>query len=284
MTFPKCRTDRFRCGRFEFALSRPLIMGVLNITPDSFSDGNRFYLVDAAMAHAERMVEEGVDIIDVGGESTRPQAKPINHQEELDRISPVLEKLQALSVPISLDTRHATVMAHTINNHWVDMINDVHALENPHALEILAAAPTIGICLMHMQGTPASMQCDPSYQDVVKNVSHYLKERVAACWQSGIATERVLVDPGFGFGKTFSHNMTLLHHIKIIQKITGRPVLAGLSRKSMLGTITKESVPSERLGASIAIALEAIKQGATMVRVHDVKPTKQAIEVYLACR
>jgi dihydropteroate synthase len=273
----------FRCGRFELDLSYPLVMGVLNITPDSFSDGGDFYLINKAIAQAKRMKKEGVHIIDIGGESTRPQAHPISLEEEKNRILPVLEALYDLNIPLSLDTRHTAVMQSAINSHRVDMINDVNALKDKDALTILAKTPTIGICLMHMQGTPSSMQIHPSYQDVIKEVAAFLNERLAACKKAGIDASRVLIDPGFGFGKNFEHNMQLLQNLTTLKKTVPAPILVGLSRKSMLGIIVNEKKPKQRLGASIAIALEAIKRGASIVRVHDVKPTLQAIKVYQAC-
>lgn len=275
--------ETFRCGRFELDLSNPLVMGVLNVTPDSFSDGGHFYQIDKAIAKAKRMKKEGVHIIDIGGESTRPQAYPVSLKEEKDRILPILEALYELSIPLSLDTRHTTVMQSAINANRVDMINDINALKDKGALTTLAKAPTIGICLMHMQGKPSSMQIHPIYQDVVREVTAFLKNRFLACQKAAIDTKRILIDPGFGFGKNFEHNMQLLQNLSTLRKTVPAPILVGLSRKSMLGIIADEKKPQQRLGASVAIALEAIRRGASIVRVHDVKPTLQAIKVYQMC-
>lgn len=273
----------FLCGRFELDLSNPLVMGILNVTPDSFSDSGRFYSIDKAIAQAKRMKKEGVHIIDIGGESTRPQAHPISLKEEKDRVLPVLEALYELSIPLSLDTRHTAVMQSAINTHRVDMINDINALKDKGALTTLAKAPTIGICLMHMQGKPSSMQIHPIYQDVVREVTAFLNDRLVACQKAAIDAKRVVIDPGFGFGKNFEHNMQLLQNLSILRKTVQAPILVGLSRKSMLGIIANEKKPQQRLGASIAMALEAIKRGASIVRVHDVKSTLQAIKVYQVC-
>ena len=273
----------FICGRFTLDLSRPLVMGILNVTPDSFSDGGRFNRLDAAVARAETMLAEGAAILDIGGESTRPNAPAVSPQEEIDRVLPVLERLVALNVPLSLDTRRASVMKAALDLGAVDLINDVSALEDDGALP-LAVASQAGICLMHKQGNPDTMQQKPVYQDVVAEVGDYLARRVALCLEQGIARERLLGDPGFGFGKTLEHNLALLARLPEVEQRCGVPQLVGMSRKSMLGAITGEPTPVERLGASVAAALEAARRGAKVIRVHDVKATHQALQVLEAVR
>ncbi|OBU86445.1 dihydropteroate synthase [Chromobacterium subtsugae] len=271
------------CGRFTLDLSRPLLMGILNVTPDSFSDGGRFSRVDAALARAEAMLAEGADILDIGGESTRPGAPFVSPEEEMDRVLPVLEQLRGIGAPLSLDTRRAAVMREAIALDAVDLINDVSALEDEGALA-LAARSQAAICLMHKQGNPDSMQDKPAYEDVVAEVAGYLQRRVQLCLDAGIARERLLVDPGFGFGKTLAHNLALLKRLDEIERIAGVPQLVGLSRKSMLGAITGEETPAERLGASVAAALESARRGAAVIRAHDVKATRQALQLWQALR
>lgn len=263
------------CGRFKLDLSRPLIMGILNITPDSFSDGGRYLQGDSALRHAEAMVLQGADIIDVGGESTRPGAAHVSVQQELDRVMPVLEALLALGVPISVDTRKTEVMREALAL-GVDLVNDIGALEADGALEVVAAS-NAAVCLMHKQGEPGSMQQAPVYGDVVAEVAAYLRQRASLAQAAGIAPQRIMIDPGFGFGKTQDHNITLLQKLANLS-LDGFPVLAGLSRKSMLGAITG-NVPGERVHESVAAALLAIQRGAAVVRVHDVKPTRDAIKI-----
>ena len=271
----------FVCGRFTLALDRPLLMGILNVTPDSFSDGGRFNRLDTALAHAERLLEEGADILDIGGESTRPGAPYVSPEEEEARVLPVLERLASLNVPLSLDTRRAPVMRAALEAGVVDLINDVSALEDEGALAMVAESRA-GICLMHKQGNPDSMQHNPHYRDVVDEVGSYLARRVALCLEHGIARERLLGDPGFGFGKTLEHNLQLLQRLSEVEQLAGVPLLVGMSRKSMLGAVTGEEVPAERLGASVAAALEAARRGAKVVRVHDVKATRQALQLLAA--
>lgn len=263
------------CGRFKLGLSRPLIMGILNITPDSFSDGGRYLQRDVALQHAEEMVLQGADIIDVGGESTRPGAEHVSLQQELDRVMPVLEALLALNVPISVDTRKTDVMREALAL-GVDLVNDIGALEADGALEVVAAS-NAAVCLMHKQGEPSSMQQAPAYGDVVAEVAAYLRQRASLAQAAGIAPQRIMIDPGFGFGKTQDHNITLLQKLANLS-LDGFPVLAGLSRKSMLGAITGNA-PAERVHESVAAALLAIQRGAAVVRVHDVKPTRDAIKI-----
>jgi dihydropteroate synthase len=269
------------CGRFQLNLDRPLVMGILNLTPDSFSDGGRFNRLDAAVAHAQQMLAEGVDIIDIGGESTRPNAPYVTPEEEAERVLPVLPLLAELGVPISLDTRRSSVMRAALATGAVDLVNDVSALEDEGALELLAASQA-AICLMHKQGNPDTMQQHPQYQDVVDEVGAYLQRRVALCRSAGINNERLLIDPGFGFGKTLEHNLELLRRLPELQQRVGVPLLVGLSRKSMLGAITGEQTPVERLGASVAAALLSAQLGAKIIRVHDVKATVQALNVLQA--
>lgn len=271
------------CGRFTLDLSRPLVMGILNVTPDSFSDGGRFNRLEDALRRAEAMLAEGADILDIGGESTRPGAPFVSPQEEMSRVLPALEKLRDLGAPLSLDTRRAEVMREALALDAVDLINDVSALEDEGALQV-AAQSQAAICLMHKQGNPDTMQDKPAYGDVVAEVAEYLKRRAQLCLDAGIARERLLVDPGFGFGKTLEHNLALLKRLDEVERIAGAPLLVGLSRKSMLGAITGEAEPAERLGASVAAALEAARRGAAVIRVHDIKATRQALQLWQALR
>jgi dihydropteroate synthase len=267
-----------RCGRFALQLDRPLIMGVLNVTPDSFSDGGQFLDRDAALAQAHRMVEEGAAIIDVGGESSRPGAQPVSEDEELARVLPVLRALADLPLPVSVDTRRARVMREALDA-GASMINDIEALSAPGALEA-AAATGCAVCLMHKQGEPATMQRDPRYDDVVREVRDYLAGRLLAAQRAGIATDRLVADVGFGFGKTDRHNMELLRRLPEFGAL-GVPLLAGLSRKSTLGRITGRA-PQERLAASLAAALLATQGGAKILRVHEVGPTRDVLAVWQA--
>jgi dihydropteroate synthase len=267
-----------RCGRFELSLERPLIMGVVNVTPDSFSDGGEFYATDAAIAHAQRLIEEGADILDVGGESTRPGAEPVAIDEELRRVLPVVEALRARPIPVSVDTMKPEVMRAAIAA-GASMINDVNALREPGALEVCAAS-NVGVCLMHMQGKPRTMQLEPHYADVVAEVKAYLLDRADAAQRSGITREHIVIDPGFGFGKKRSHNLTLLRRLDEFAA-TGYVVLAGLSRKSVLGKITGQDTLA-RVHASVAAALIAVQKGARIVRVHDVRPTRDALAILRA--
>lgn len=271
----------FACGRFSLSLERPLLMGILNVTPDSFSDGGSYNRLDAALAHAERLLADGADILDIGGESTRPGAPYVSPEEELQRVLPVLERLAALQVPLSLDTRRTSVMRAALQAGAVDLINDVSALEDDGALALVAAA-NVGICLMHKQGNPDTMQQQPDYADVVQEVGGYLARRIELCLAHGIARERLLADPGFGFGKTLEHNLALLRALPQLEAMAGAPLLVGMSRKSMLGAITGEAQPDQRLGASVAAALFAAQRGARIIRIHDVKATHQALQVWQA--
>lgn len=269
------------CGRFQLDLTQPMIMGILNVTPDSFSDGGRFNALDSALQRAESMLADGAAILDIGGESTRPGAPEVSVQQELDRVMPVLEKLKDIGAPLSLDTRRTAVMRAALQLGAVDLINDVSALEDEGAVDAVATS-NVALCLMHKQGNPDSMQQAPHYVDVVDEVGHYLLRRVQLCRDAGIADARLLIDPGFGFGKTLQHNLQLLAGLRRIEAISGLPLLVGLSRKSMLGAMTGEAIPSERLGASLAVALLSLQQGARIVRVHDVKASHQALQVWSA--
>ena len=247
-------------------------MGVVNITPDSFSDGGRFFDPQQAIAHARRIADEGADIIDIGGESTRPGAAPVAEADELKRILPVVTEIEDLCV--SVDTRRPAVMKAVLEA-GASMINDVDALAAPGALEAVAGSKC-AVCLMHKKGEPATMQRDPHYDDVTAEVRGFLKQRVDATLGAGVAAERIVVDPGFGFGKTAAHNLTLL---KNLSRLSELPILAGLSRKSTLGKITGRPV-EERLAGSLAMALLALQAGATILRVHDVKETRDVVAVW----
>lgn len=269
-----------QCGRFGLSLdTRPMVMGILNVTPDSFSDGGRFQTLEFAMSRAEEMVAEGVDMIDIGGESSRPGAPVVPLEEELRRVMPVVYALRDLGKPLSVDTTKPAVMREAIIA-GADMINDINGFRAPGALEAVADSDC-GLCVMHMQGTPASMQQHPSYQDVVAEVIAFLKERVSAMTAAGIERDRICLDPGFGFGKTVEHNFALMRGIGRIQQECGLPVLAGVSRKSMIGAVTGKPV-EHRLAGNIAGALAAIAQGARIVRVHEVVETVDAIKVWQA--
>ncbi|TQV75613.1 dihydropteroate synthase [Aliikangiella marina] len=255
-------------------------MGILNVTPDSFSDGAKYNQFDKALAHAEYMLAEGADIIDIGGESTRPGAAEVAVAEEIERVVPLIERVKSLGARVSVDTSKPEVMLAAADA-GVDMINDVRALQSPGALAA-AAACQLPVCLMHMQGQPRTMQANPQYADVVEEVRHFLIERIHACEKAGIASRLLSIDPGFGFGKTLTHNIALLNHLSAFSQL-GVPVLAGMSRKSMLGQITGREV-HDRMPASLAVALMAMQQGAKIIRVHDVAETADVRKVFIACR
>jgi len=267
-----------RCGRFTLELSRPLVMGVVNVTPDSFSDGGLLTDAAQAAAYGRRLIGEGADILDVGGESTRPGASPVALDEERRRVLPVIERLASCGVPVSLDSRKPELMREALAA-GADMVNDVSALGAPGAIEAVAES-NAAVCLMHMHGEPRTMQASPGYHDVVREVRDYLAGRVAAAERAGIARERIVVDPGFGFGKTLEHNLALLRALGQFRSLAVA-VMAGLSRKSMLGKITGRDV-GERVFASVAAALVAVKNGAHIVRVHDVAATRDALAVWQA--
>jgi dihydropteroate synthase len=270
-----------RCADKTLDLSQPVVMGVVNVTPDSFSDGGRFFSVEAAVEHGMRLAEEGAALVDVGGESTRPGAEPVGAEEELERVIPVIERLRAATTAIiSVDTSKAEVMR-AAGAAGAGLINDVRALREPGALAA-AAASGCAVCLMHMQGEPRTMQRAPSYADVVTEVRAFLAGRVAESISSGLAPERLAVDPGFGFGKTLEHNLTLLRRLGELAA-DGPPVLVGLSRKSMLGTLTGRAA-GERLYGSVALAVIAALNGARIIRAHDVAATVEALRVTAAVR
>ena len=272
------RAAVFRCGAFAFDLSRPLVMGVLNVTPDSFSDGGRFADREQALSHARRMRDDGADIIDIGGESSRPGAESVAEGVELSRVLPLVEALAAEGIPVGVDTRKPAVMQAAIAA-GAAMINDIAALREPGAIEACAQGG-VGVCLMHMQREPRTMQTAPAYADVVSEVRDFLLARARVCIDAGIARERIAIDPGFGFGKTLAHNLALLRALGTLAA-TDYPVVAGLSRKASLGEITGRSV-DERMPASLAAALCAVARGAAIVRVHDVRATVDALKVWSA--
>jgi dihydropteroate synthase len=270
---------QLQCARFRLSLHRPLVMGVVNVTPDSFSDGGRFLDPAAAVAHARQLIEEGADLVDLGAESSRPgAAEVVSAEEELRRLLPVLRALSDAPAPVSVDTTTPEVMRAALAE-GASMINDINALRAPGALAAVAATDA-AVCLMHMQGTPGTMQQHPSYVDVVAEVKAFLQQRVRAAHAAGIAPERIAIDPGFGFGKTLEHNLELLRHLREFE-VLRVPLLAGWSRKSSLGKITGKPA-GERLAASVAAALIAAQNGARILRVHDVAATRDALAVLTA--
>jgi len=261
---------------------RVLVMGILNVTPDSFSDGGRFDRVETAVAQARRMADEGADILDIGGESTRPGAASVDAAAEIIRVVPVIEAIRAeIALPISIDTMKAEVMRAAVTA-GATMINDVNALRAPDALQA-AAVLDVPVCLMHMQGEPRTMQRAPHYEDVVKELLAFFRERIERCVEAGIERDRLIIDPGFGFGKTLDHNLRLLAELARFGEL-GLPLLAGISRKSMLGTLTGRARPDQRVAASVAAAVLAAERGARIVRVHDVAETVDAMTVLQALR
>jgi len=273
----------FHCGNLQFDLSRPLVMGIVNVTPDSFSDGGQHLQRDAALAYAHQLIADGADILDIGGESTHPAAKPVSLQEELDRVLPIIEGLCGGSapishVPISIDTSKPEVMRAAIAA-GAQMVNDIDALQDAAAMNAVAASD-VAVCLMHKQGNPQTMQEQPHYQNVVDEVRAFLSVRIASAQAAGIRQNRIVIDPGFGFGKTLEHNLALLRELDKLAEL-GVPVLAGLSRKSMLGALTGQGV-GQRLPASVAAALIAVQNGASIVRVHDVRATVDVLKIWNA--
>ena len=268
------------CAGRPLTLDRPRVVGILNVTPDSFSDGGSHASVEEAVAHGLRMVEEGADMLDVGGESTRPGADEVPLDEELRRVVPVLEQLAArTTVPLAVDTSKPEVMRAAVAA-GAGMINDVYALRREGALDT-AAELGVPVCLMHMLGEPRSMQEQPHYDDVVGDVHRFLTDRLFACELAGIDRRKVMVDPGFGFGKTLEHNLALLRALERFASL-GSGVYVGLSRKSMIGAMTRKQVPAERAAGSVAAALIAVQRGARIVRVHDVAATVDALAVWHA--
>lgn len=269
----------FNCGKYQLNLNRPHVMGIVNVTPDSFSDGGKYSSTDLAVEHGLALIAEGADILDIGGESTRPGAPPVSLDEELRRVMPVIEALAAVStVPLSIDTYKPEVMRSAIAA-GIDIVNDVRALQEDGAVEIVANSD-VGVCLMHMQGMPQTMQLAPSYQDVVSEVVHFLTDRMHVVTSAGIAIDRIVLDPGFGFGKTTAHNIALIQHLTEIDAI-GRPLLVGLSRKSVLGKIAGGD-EQQRLHAGLAASVISAMKGAKIVRVHDVKATVDALKIVTA--
>ena len=269
-----------RIGRFILRAPGPLVMGIVNLTPDSFYDGGRSLDPGKTISHAKRLIDEGADIVDIGAESTRPGADPVDVRVELERLRPLLAALRDSPVPVSVDTMKPEVMRIAIGE-GAAMINDVYALRAPGALEAVAGTDA-SVCLMHMQGEPRTMQTSPFYEDVVSEVRGFLAERADAVVASGLSRERIFVDPGFGFGKTVDHNMRLLACLESFRQL-GYPVLFGASRKSSLGTITGRE-PDDRLAASLAVALMAAERGAAVLRVHDVTETRDVLKVLASLR
>lgn len=265
--------------RFDIDLATPRVMGIVNATPDSFSDGGRHAGAAGAIAHCERLVAEGVDILDIGGESTRPGSHAPSDEEELARVLPVVRHAVTLGVPVSVDTSSVAVMRAALEL-GADIVNDVRALQRPGSLELVAGFPRAGVCLMHMQGEPQTMQAEPVYDDVVADVARFLAVRLSAARQAGIDAARIVLDPGIGFGKTLEHNLTLARRQRELLAL-GQPLLLGWSRKGSLGRLTGRPV-QERQAASVGAALAAVAQGAAVVRVHDVAATVDALKVWRA--
>jgi dihydropteroate synthase len=273
-------TMLLECGSQILDLSVPRVMGILNVTPDSFSDGGRFTSKDTAVAHALRMVEAGADFVDVGGESTRPGAEAISEEEELRRVIPIIELLASrVAIPLSIDTSKPRVMREAVAA-GATLINDVYALRAHGALQTAAELPA-AICLMHMQGEPRTMQRQPQYTDVVAEVHAFLNNRLEACTAIGISPNRVLLDPGIGFGKQVQHNLALVAHVAELRR--HRPVLIGVSRKSMLGTLLGRPI-NERLAGGLAVAVAAVLAGTSVIRTHDVPETVDAIKIAAALK
>jgi dihydropteroate synthase len=272
----------WRCGRFLFDFTkrnRPIVMGILNATPDSFSDGGKFRTPKDAIAQAQRMIASGVDLIDIGGESTRPGAEPVELQEELDRVLPVIEGLKDCGVPLSIDTYKAETMRQALKA-GVDCVNDIWALRQEGAVDAVLESNDCGIILMHMQRDPLNMQFNPEYQNVIAEVILFLKERAELIRSKGVGTNRIAIDPGFGFGKSLKHNLQMLSQFRDFSGL-GYPVLAGMSRKSMFGKLTGKDT-HERVAPSIAAAIMAADRGAKIIRVHDVPETVDALKLWEA--
>ena len=272
----------WRCGRFLFDFNkrkRPIVMGILNATPDSFSDGGMYRTAKDALAQAERMIANGVDLIDIGGESTRPGAEPVTLQEELDRVLPVIEGLKDCGIPLSIDTYKAETMRKALVA-GVDCVNDIWALRQEGALKAVLESNSCGIVLMHMQRDPLTMQFNPEYRNVIEEVKQFLKERTNLLIENGVDFDRIAVDPGFGFGKSLEHNLSMLSNFSQFSSL-GFPVLAGISRKSMLGKVTGKET-NDRVSASVAAAVLAADRGARIVRVHDVPETVDALKLWEA--
>ena len=270
---------QFTCNKFKLNLTRPHVMGIINVTPDSFSDGGQYANTALAVAHGMQLIQEGADILDIGGESTRPGALPVSVDEELNRVIPVIQALNKIaSVPISIDTYKPEVMREAIGA-GADIVNDVRALQEDGALEVIVKS-NVGVCLMHMQGTPPTMQTAPHYNNVLHEVQSFLVARLNALVDAGVAKNRILLDPGFGFGKRTQDNIELLQKLEVLVNI-GQPILVGLSRKSILGAIAGANA-EQKLYAGIAASIISVMKGAKIVRVHDVKATVDAFKVFNA--
>ncbi|MFT6901394.1 MAG: dihydropteroate synthase [Colwellia sp.] len=268
------------CGTHFLNIETPQVMGILNVTPDSFSDGGQFSRIDSALRQAEQMIADGATIIDIGGESTRPGAKEVSVKDELARVIPVLKAINArFNIIVSIDTSKAVVMSEGIT-YGAGIINDVRALQNEGCLTVLAQNQGVGICLMHMQGLPRTMQHNPHYVNLIDDITIFFQERILACTQAGINRSRLILDPGFGFGKSLEQNYSLLANMAKFQCLD-LPILAGLSRKSMIGNLLNREI-NERLAGSLATAIIAAQQGARIIRVHDVKETVDALKVLQA--
>ena len=264
-------------GKRHLKLKKPMIMGVVNVTPDSFSDGGEHLDPQSAVEQAKRLFDAGADIIDVGGESTRPGAKLATVYAERSRVLPVIQALSRLDIPVSIDTQKPKLMEDAIDS-GACLVNDVSGARNPEVASLVARTG-VGICVMHMQGSPSSMQNNPSYGNVVQEVFDFLRDKVAVLVRAGVSSKQIVIDPGFGFGKKLEHNLTLLSQLREFREI-GCPILVGLSRKSMLGLITEKPDPTDRLGSSIAAVIFAVSQGADIVRVHDVNETRDALAAW----
>ena len=275
--------DGWQAGRFRLDLTRPRVMAIVNLTPDSFSDGGQHLKPDAALAHAQRCVENGADILDLGAESTRPGAAAVTADEEWDRLAPVVGELVRWGIPISVDTRRTEVMRRALEM-GADIINDVQALQAPGAEALLASHPSVGVCLMHMQGEPATMQQQLVQGDVVDVVGQWLVHRAAAVQAAGVAADRILLDPGIGFAKSVEQNLDLLRHQSALAAQLPRPLLVGWSRKSTLGQVTGRARAADRVAASVAAALLSVQAGAAVVRVHDVAQTVDALRLWQVIR
>lgn len=270
----------WKCGRFDLTFEQPKVMGIVNMTPDSFSDGGTYSVdIKTALNHAETLLKDGADILDIGGESSRPGADFVSPQDEWERVKNILKEIITWNVPITLDTRRTYVMQKALDADLVDAINDIEALQDDGALELLAQNPNIGICLMHMQGQPENMQDNPQYDDVIENVKTFLQSRIDLCRQHNINDNRILLDPGIGFGKTVEHNLALLKNPQLWQPEKHFPYLIGVSRKSLIGHIINEKNPKNRITASVVAAILSIQKGANIVRVHDVRETVEAIKI-----
>jgi len=277
LSVPECAypMSYFQCGRYRFPLSQPLVMGIVNVTPDSFSDGGHYFSTERAIELGLKLKAEGADLLDIGGESTRPGSAPVGAAEEIDRVLPVLEGLRDADIALSVDTMKPQVMTAALAV-GIDMINDVRGLEAPGALQAVADS-SCGLCLMHMRGMPQTMQIEPVYAEVVEEVAAYLRHRLIAAQAAGIDSRRILIDPGFGFGKTLAHNLALFKNLAQLTDMA--PVLAGVSRKSFLGALTGRAI-EDRLLPSVVAALLAVQQGASVVRVHEVRETVEALRLW----